>query len=97
MRKASFLFIFVMATGFLLGQNQHPIFPGSSKLESSSRITLPTLDNDQLKGTELSARAPGRAPRFAENIEVDINPLTHGQWEEMGDRSIWRLVINSPG
>ncbi|NNE29169.1 MAG: hypothetical protein HKN16_06010, partial [Saprospiraceae bacterium] len=42
-------------------------------------------------------RAPGRAPRFAENIEVDINPLTHGQWEEMGDRSIWRLVINSPG
>lgn len=61
-------------------------------------VEMPALDNEALLQAELAARAPGRAPRFAESLTVDISPETHGKWEETpAGYAIWRLRIRSAG
>ena len=34
---------------------------------------------------------------FAAPIATDFNPCNSGQWESVGDTSVWRLAISSPG
>lgn len=59
---------------------------------------MPHLDNAALLAAELDRRAPEVAPKFAEPIEVDINPATTGHWEPIGNgKSLWRLRIRSAG
>ena len=68
----------------------------TSDLSTVERIILPTLDNQALLDAELNRRGPGIAPRFAENIEVNISLVTHGHWEITSeDLAVWRLLIKS--
>lgn len=76
-------------------QSNDLIFKGTKALSSAEKATMPAIDNDQLMAEESALRAPGRAPRFAELIAVDINTKNSGIWEEIGDKSIWRLQIAS--
>ncbi|WP_052331329.1 cadherin-like domain-containing protein, partial [Lewinella cohaerens] len=58
---------------------------------------MPPQDNQALMSEELARRGPAVAPRYATNIEVDITPDTHGQWETTPNSSVWRLRIKSQG
>jgi len=67
-------------------------------LDKAERIVMPELDNAQLRADELERQRPGRAPKFAESFEVDVNPDTHGTWESTGDgKWVWRLRVYSKG
>jgi len=67
-------------------------------LNKVERIVMPELDNAQLRADELERQRPGRAPKFAESFEVDVNPDTHGTWESTGDgKWVWRLRVYSKG
>lgn len=58
---------------------------------------LPRQDNQQLLEEELEKRAPGRAPKFAKSLEVDLDIHRHGIWVQKGDQWIWRHRIRSEG
>ncbi len=61
-------------------------------------VIMPPIDNQALLEAELARRSPGLAPRFAESFEVDINPESHGLWEQLPDSTaVWRLRIRSRG
>lgn len=65
-------------------------------LDQVELILMPPLDNGALLEAELERRAPGVAPRFAEVMNVEITPDTHGYWEELeNDQAVWRLRILS--
>lgn len=69
-----------------------------SSLKTVERIELPQLNNEQLLQEELERRGPGIAPRFAETLEVDLQPDRAGTWEYTQEGlAIWRLRIHSPG
>lgn len=69
----------------------------NTPLSEVEELQLPTLDNKELLRAEEARRAPGIAPRFAETIEVNVSPSTHGTWEVNNGRAIWRLRVPSPG
>lgn len=69
----------------------------TTPLAEVERLQLPPLDNKQLRRAELSRRAPGIAPRFAETIDVNVSPNTHGTWEISNGTAVWRLRVPSPG
>ncbi|HRD82155.1 MAG TPA: proprotein convertase P-domain-containing protein [Saprospiraceae bacterium] len=61
-------------------------------------IEMPRLDNETLRAEEMSQRAPGRAPRFAQRHPVSISPQTHGRWETTPSGiAVWRLRLRSAG
>jgi subtilisin-like proprotein convertase family protein len=67
-------------------------------IEDVPVLTMPPLDNEALLAHELSQRAPGRAPRFASSLPVDVSPGSHGKWETSpAGFAIWRLRIQSHG
>ncbi|MEM1214448.1 MAG: T9SS type A sorting domain-containing protein [Bacteroidota bacterium] len=61
-----------------------------------ANLTLPRLDNEELKAAELNRRGPNVPPRFAEVMSVDVSPSTHGTWETAGETAVWRLRVPSP-
>ena len=69
----------------------------TTPLSEVEQLQLPRLDNKELLQAEQARRAPGLAPRFAETIEVDVSPNTHGTWEVTNGTAIWRLRVPSPG
>ncbi|WP_367391389.1 proprotein convertase P-domain-containing protein [Lewinella sp. LCG006] len=69
----------------------------STPLSEVEQLQLPRLDNKELLQAEQARRAPGRAPRFAETIEVNVSPNTHGTWEVANGTAVWRLRVPSPG
>jgi subtilisin-like proprotein convertase family protein len=69
----------------------------TTPLSEVEQLQLPRLDNKELLQAEQARRAPGVAPRFAETIEVDVSPNTHGTWEIANGMAIWRLRVPSPG
>ena len=76
-----------------IGQNLAPV---SIPLADVEQVVLPKLDNKLLYEEELARREPGVAPRFAEVLEVNINPSSHGLWEILPDRTaVWRLRLYS--
>jgi subtilisin-like proprotein convertase family protein len=67
-------------------------------LDMVQKMTMPALNNQTLLDAELQRRGPGIAPKYAENMEVDIRPDTHGNWEDLSDgNSVWRMKIESAG
>ncbi|MFT4972574.1 MAG: subtilisin-like proprotein convertase family protein [Saprospiraceae bacterium] len=67
-------------------------------LDMVQKMTMPALDNQTLLDEELQRRGPGIAPKYAENMQVDITPDTHGNWEDLSDgNSVWRMKIKSAG
>lgn len=70
-------------------------FAPSAKL---SQEVMPRQDNKKLMEAELASRQTKRAPRFAVNMEVNMTPTTHGEWEVNDEgKAIWRLKIYSAG
>lgn len=65
-------------------------------LSEVERIVMPELDNAALLAAEMERRAPGIAPKFAKNLEVNITPFTDGTWETLPNGiAVWRLRIYS--
>jgi len=65
-------------------------------LSEVEQLVMPPLDNKALLEAEMAAREPGRAPHFAETMEVFVTPDTHGNWEELENGNmVWRLRILS--
>lgn len=80
---------------FVFGQRPVPA-TGASPLSQVPVLELPAQDNAALRAEELARRAPGRAPRFAQRLEVDIRPETSGQWETLPNGNwLWRLRVRS--
>ena len=70
-------------------QKDHRLTRGLSPVENLPVLQMPHQDNQALMSNELARRGPGVAPRYATNIETDITPATHGQWETTPDGSVW--------
>ena len=80
---------------FAFGQRPVPA-AGASPLSQVPVVELPTQDNATLQEEEFARRAPGRAPRFAQRLEVDIRPETSGRWEPLPNGNLlWRLQLRS--
>lgn len=79
---------------------QVPMRPASAALPLAEveLLEMPAQNNEALLAKEMAERKPGRAPRFAQSIEVDVRPSETGSWEVLPDgRLLWRLRIRSPG
>ncbi len=91
------LSLVVLLSSVLFAQHD-PLKNGLSPLSEVPQHVMPLLDNEQLLATELDRRGPGIAPKFAQHLEVNINPDSHGLWEIANNgNAIWRLRIYSQG
>ncbi|MBI5914333.1 MAG: proprotein convertase P-domain-containing protein [Bacteroidetes bacterium] len=98
MKKLCTLLLAASFSLALFSQNDPRIARTKTPLSQVEQVTMPHLDNETLLAAELAHRAPGIAPRFAENLEVDISPATHGHWEALPNgNALWRLRIRSGG
>ncbi len=81
----------------LFAQNDdYRLAPGITPAQELPQYVLPELDNKALYQAEMARRGPGIAPKFAENIEVDISPATHGIWETASNGNlVWRIRLYS--
>ncbi|MFT4667688.1 MAG: subtilisin-like proprotein convertase family protein [Polaribacter sp.] len=80
----------------LFAQKNNTIDRRLSPVSEVPKYIMPLVDNDQLLATELDRRGSGIAPRFAQHMEVDINPNSHGLWETASNgNAVWRLRIYS--
>lgn len=97
MQKLTFLLLLLMIVGTSVSaQIDQRLAAVKTPLKEVQSLQLPSLDSEALLETELSLREPGRAPRFAETILVDVSPNTHGTWELVDGNAVWRLRIPSP-
>jgi subtilisin-like proprotein convertase family protein len=101
--KQSLLIAGLILAGFsLFSQNDSRIAKTKTPLSQIEQAVMPLLDNKALLAAELERRAlptaTGTAPKFAENIEVNISPKTHGHWDYLPNgNAVWRLRILSKG
>lgn len=90
--------LLVCFANFLLAQQDQRIAHTKTPISQVQQIILPHLDNEALLAAELERRKPGIAPKFAETIEVNISPQTHGRWDYLPNgNAVWRLRILSEG
>ncbi len=98
--KSGFLLLACWLAAFSLVAQSFDARIAQSKKPFSEieRLVMPPLNNEALRAAEMARRGPGIAPRFAENIAVQVNPQTHGSWETLPNgREVWRLGILSKG
>lgn len=93
------LLLFFLATSLsLLAQKDIRLAQGLSPANRLSPLSMPSLDNEALLEAEMARRGPDIAPHFAESIDVDISPASHGHWETASNgNQVWRLRIQSSG
>lgn len=67
-------------------------------LSSVQRITLPSVDLDEIRAEDRLREMNGLAPRYAIPFAVSHSPSTSGTWENTrsGDR-LWRLRVHADG
>ncbi|MGK0363362.1 MAG: subtilisin-like proprotein convertase family protein [Saprospiraceae bacterium] len=95
MKKKIFTLLFALSVLSIEAQDDR-IARTNMPLSEVAQLVMPTLDNKALLEAEMAARAPGRAPHFAETMEVFVTPDTHGNWEELENGNmVWRLRILS--
>ena len=88
----------LLVSSLAFSQTDQRIAKSRTPLSAVERYVLPPQDNDALLEAELARRGPGIAPRFAVNLETDISPKTHGDWEYLSNgNALWRLRIFSKG
>jgi hypothetical protein len=98
MKKTFFFALLIICTTDLISQTDSRIAHSAIPLSQVERYVMPPVDNEALLAEEMSRRAPGRAPKFAQSMEVAISPETHGTWEKIsGEKEVWRLRIYSKG
>lgn len=82
----------------LFAQVDDRIAETKTPLSAVEQVVMPLQNNKQLHELEMAARRPGRAPKFAEAIEVNITPETHGNWENLPNgNALWRIRLQSLG
>ena len=81
----------------LYGQNTPYLAARSKAIDAIEKLQLPLQDNEALLQEEMARRSPDTAPRFAQKIEVDVSPTTHGNWSYRNGMAIWHLRVPSPG
>lgn len=59
--------------------------------------TSPELSHEELLKKAKELEKDKRTYRFAEAIQVDVNPSKNGVWKRDGDRQVWNLEIVSAG
>ena len=95
MKFQSILWALIFCPLLLVGQDSR-IAKNTAPLNAVPQMVMPPLDNKTLLDAEMDRRSPGIAPKFAENISVDITPDRHGYWEELPNgKLVWRLRIYS--
>ncbi|MGQ7869430.1 trypsin-like peptidase domain-containing protein [Sunxiuqinia sp. sy24] len=69
----------------------------STSLKSRSVVALPPLNNDLLMKASLAQSDSNllKPFRFAEPLQVSLNPENSGRWVEMGEYRVWQLVLVS--
>ncbi len=96
MKRVPILLALVIACSFMHAQNDDRIAKTKTPISQIEQVRMPSQDNQALLATELERRGPGIAPRFAVNLETDISPNTHGNWEILSNgNAVWRLRIFS--
>lgn len=78
--KSGFLLLACWLAAFSLAAQSFDARIAQSKKPFSEieRLVMPPLNNEALRAAEMARRGPGIAPRFAENIAVQVNPQTQG-------------------
>ena len=95
MKKIIFSLLFALSVLSIDAQDNR-IARTNTPLSEVEQLVMPPLDNKALLQAEMDAREPGRAPHFAETMEVFVTPDTHGNWEELDNGNmVWRLRILS--
>ncbi len=98
MKQVLTLMVLTLASHLLSAQNDQRIAQTKTSISEIEQVVMPAQDNNALLATEMQRRGPGIAPRFAVNLETDISPLTHGNWESLPNgKAVWRLRIFSEG
>ena len=98
MRKLILCFLAIFLCLHVYAQPHQKLAKTALPLSKVERISLPKVNNKLLKAKELKERekTKSRAIQFAESIEVNINPQTHGTWENLKKgKAVWRLQIHS--
>ena len=96
--RVSILLLLMLCWGAITSaQNFDPrIAKSKLPLSDVELVMMPNQNNAALLEAELERRGPGVAPRFAEVIDVQITPETHGHWEVLDNgNALWRLRIRS--
>jgi hypothetical protein len=98
MKKLTPLLLASLFSLAVFSQSDPRITSTKTPLAEVPLYDLPHQNNEGLLAEEMERRGPGIAPKFAVSMEVDINPATHGHWEQMADGNmLWRLRIRSEG
>ncbi len=98
MKKLTTLLLATLFSFALSAQNDPRIALSKTPLADVPLVLMPHLDNAALLAAEMERRGPGIPQKFAEPMEVDISPATHGQWEQLPNgNALWRLRIRSEG
>ena len=88
--------VLALACTIAFSQNDQRIAKSKTPLSDIQQVVMPLQDNAALLEAEMQRREPGIAPQFAVNLETDISPNTHGQWERLTNgQALWRLRIFS--
>lgn len=98
MRKLILCFLALFLCLPIYAQPHQKLAKTALPLSKVERISLPKVNNKLLKAKELKERekTKARAIQFAESIEVNINPQTHGTWENLKKgKAVWRLQVHS--
>lgn len=96
MKRFLSLWVWVFACTIAFSQNDQRIAKSKTSLTDIQQVVMPLQDNAALLEEEMQRRGPGVPSRFAVNLETDISPNTHGQWERLANgQALWRLRILS--
>ncbi len=96
--KIVLLLCFCCFSNITLAQKDTKVSKAKITLDEVEQYTLPYQDNEKLRKAEELRRSPDTAPRYAENVSVNITPHTHGTWETLPNgKDLWRLKIYSEG
>ncbi len=106
-RKILYLTTTFFSTLFYTSANAEAPIPLSQQLRVNDslmqQLSLPRLDNAQLRSRDAAARVNNTAPvlRYAEPMDVSITPENGWQNVRLATRteqmSVWRMTVNSPG
>ena len=68
-----------------------------TRLSRLSVVDYPALDMEALALEDSLNEALGKPPRFAFPRDADFSLHTDGEWEVLGDTSIWRMRVRADG
>ncbi len=79
-------------------QADYRIAEGTQALSTVAQYRMPVQNNEALLQQEMNNRRSDRPDHFAVPMQVNINPETHGTWEQTPNGTdVWRLRIYSQG